>query len=171
MITCASVAAYGCSLGDYHCLSWGSIPNFIPSHPCISSSCVFSLFFAWHISFLPLFFPDMFSSPMWTDLTHVRDPYLRSLADKFPDVVPGATADNTTLTYLNGLRDGALGPPSFPRLLCCRRQPPMLPCICLVSFKRPLLHPWFSQPFTASVWRTMVLVYSLPLVIHSHRRS
>ena len=120
-----------------------------------------------------LFFPDIFSSPMWTDLAHVRDPYLRSLADKLPDVVLGARADNTTLTYLNGLRDGSLVPPSFPRLLCCRRQPPMLPCICLVSFKRPLLHPWFSQPFTASVWRTMVLVYSLPLVIriHSHRRS
>ena len=118
-----------------------------------------------------LFFPDIFSSPIWTDLTHVRDPYLRSLADKLPDVVLGARADNTTLTYLNGLRVAALGPPSFPRLLCCRRQPPMLPCICLVSFKRPLLHPWFSQPFTASVWRTMVLVYSLPLVLHSHRRS
>ena len=69
------------------------------------------------------------------------------------------------------LRDCAHGPPSFPKLLCCRRHPPMLPCICSVSFKRPLLHPWFSQPFTASVWRTMLLVYSLPLVIHSHRRS
>ena len=118
-----------------------------------------------------LFFPDIFSSPMLTDLTHVRDPYLRSLADKLPDVVLGGRTDNTTLTYLNGLRDGALGPPSFPRLLCCRRQPPMLPCICLVSFKGLLLHPWFSQPLTASVWRTMVLVYSLPLVIHSHPRS
>ena len=69
------------------------------------------------------------------------------------------------------LRDCAHGPPSFPKLLCFRRHPPMLPCICSVSFKRPLLHPWFSQPFTASVWRTMLLVYSLPLVIHSHRRS
>ena len=52
---------------------------------------------------------------MWTDLTHVRDPYLRSLADKLPDVVLGARADNTTLTCLNGLRDAALRPLSFPR--------------------------------------------------------
>ena len=51
-----------------------------------------------------LFFPDVFSSPIWTDLTHVRDPYLRSLADKLPDVVLGARADNTTLTYLNGFK-------------------------------------------------------------------
>ena len=51
-----------------------------------------------------LFFPDIFSSPMWTDLAHARDPYLRSLAEKLPDVVLGARADNTTLTYLNGLR-------------------------------------------------------------------
>ena len=63
-----------------------------------------------------LFFPDIFSSPMWTDPTHVRDPYLRSFADKLPDVVLGARADNTTLTYLNGLRDGALGPPSFSEI-------------------------------------------------------
>ena len=77
-----------------------------------------------------LFLPDIFSSPMWTDLTHVRDPYLRSLADKLPDVVLGATADNTTLTYLNGLRDGVLGPPSFPRLLCCRGN--LLCCLVFV---------------------------------------
>ena len=67
------------------------------------------------------------------------------------------------------LRDGALGPPSFPRLLCYRLLPPMLPCFCLVFFKRPLLHPRFSQPCTASVRRTMLLVYSLLLVTHSHR--
>ena len=171
MITCASVAAYGCSLGDYHCLSWGSIPNFIPPHPCISSSCVFSVFFAWHISFLPFVLSRHLLQPYVDRPQPCTGPLPTQLADRSPDVVLGARADNTTLTYLNGLRDGALGPPSFPRLLCCRRQPPMLPCICLVSFKRPLLHPWFSQPFTASVWRTMVLVYSLPLVIHSHRRS
>ena len=63
------------------------------------------------------------------------------------------------------LRDGAVGPPSFLRLLCYRLHPPSLPCICLVSFKRPLLHPRFSQPCTASVGCTMLLV------IHSHRRS
>ena len=40
---------------------------------------------------------------MWTDLTHVREPYLRSLADKLPDVL-GAIAYNTTLTYLNGFK-------------------------------------------------------------------
>ena len=51
-----------------------------------------------------LLFPDIFSCPMWTDLTHVRDPYLRSLADKLPDVVIGARADNTTLAYLNGFK-------------------------------------------------------------------
>ena len=41
---------------------------------------------------------------MWTDLTHVRDPYLRCLPDKLPDVVLGARADNTTLTYPNGFK-------------------------------------------------------------------
>ena len=41
---------------------------------------------------------------MWTDLTHVRDPYLRCLADKLPEVVLGARADNVTLTYLNGFK-------------------------------------------------------------------
>ena len=79
------------------------IPAF--HHPVSSR---FSLHGIYPLSLL--FFPDIFSSPMWTDLTHVRDPYLRSLADKLPDVVIGARADNTTLTYLNGFRDGALGP-------------------------------------------------------------
>ena len=51
-----------------------------------------------------LFFPDAFSSPIWTDLTHVQDPYLCSLADKLPDVVLGARVDNATLTYLNGFK-------------------------------------------------------------------
>ena len=162
------MTAYGRSLGDYHCLLWRSIPNLIPPHPCISSSCVFSVFFAWHISSLPFVLSRHLLQP-YVDRPHPCT--LRSLADKLPDVVLGARADNTSLTYLNGLRDGALGPPSFPGLLCCRRQPPMLSGICLVSLKRPLLHPRFSQPFTASVWRMMVLVYSLPLVIHSHRRS
>ena len=129
----------------------------------------FSLYGIYPLSLL--FFPDIFSSPMWTDLTHVRDPYLRSLADKLPDVVLGARADNTRARLSQQFKRWRSWAPSFPRLLCCRRQPPMLPCICLVSFNRPLLHPWFSQPFTASVWRTMVLVYSLPLVIHSHRKS
>ena len=171
MITCASVAAYGCSLVDYHCLLWVRSPILFHPFPVFHHpvSSRFSLHGIYPFSLL--FFPDIFSSPMWTDLTHVRDPYLRSLADKLPDVVLGARADNTTLTFLNGLRDAAIGPPTFPRLLCCRRQPPMLPCICLVSFKRPLLHPWSSQPFTASVWRMMVLVYSLTRVLHSYRRS
>ena len=47
-----------------------------------------------------LFFLDVFSNPMWSDLTHVQDPYLHCLADKLPEVVLGARADNTTLTYL-----------------------------------------------------------------------
>ena len=129
-----------------------SIPNFISPHPCISSSCVFSVFLAWHISSLPFVLSRL--------LLQTSSPALF-----------GARADNTTLTYLNGFKRWRSWASSFPRLLCCRRPPPMLPCICLVSFKRPLLHPWFSQPFTASVWRTILLVYSLPLVIHSHRRS
>ena len=149
----------------------GPIPNF-----CFSPSLYFIILclpgFACMAYILSLlFFLDVFSSPMWTDLTHVEDPYQRLLADKLPEVVLGARADNTTLTYLNGFKRWRSWASSFPRLLCCRRPPPMLPCICLVSFKRPLLHPWFSQPFTASVWRTILLVYSLPLVIHSHRRS
>ena len=41
---------------------------------------------------------------MWTDLTHVQDPYPRRLADKLPDVVLGARGDDTTLTYLNGFK-------------------------------------------------------------------
>ncbi|XP_068670270.1 nucleotide-binding oligomerization domain-containing protein 2-like isoform X2 [Montipora foliosa] len=56
------------------------------------------------------------------------------------------------------LNDGAPGPPSFPRLLCYQLHPPMLPCTCLVSFKRPLLHPRCSQPCTASAGRTILLV-------------
>ena len=31
---------------------------------------------------------------MWTDLTHVQDPYLRRLADKLPEVVLGARLDS-----------------------------------------------------------------------------
>ena len=56
-----------------------------------------------------LFLLDVFSSPMWTDLTHVQDPYLRRLADKLPEVVLGARADNTTLTDLNGFKMALLG--------------------------------------------------------------
>ena len=69
------------------------------------------------------------------------------------------------------LNDGAPGPPSFPRLLCYQLHPPMLPCTCLVSFKRPLLHPRSGQPCTASAERTILLVCSLQLIIHSHRKS
>ena len=50
------------------------------------------------------FSPDVFSSPMWTELTHVQDPYLRRLVDKLPEVVLGSRADNTTLNYLNGFK-------------------------------------------------------------------
>ena len=61
--------------------------------------------FLWMAYILSLFCSSQISSPaLWTDLTHARDPYLSSLADKLPDVVLGARADNTTLTYLNGFK-------------------------------------------------------------------
>lgn len=69
------------------------------------------------------------------------------------------------------LNDGALGPPSFPRLLCYQLHLPMLPCTCLVFFSRPVLHPLSSQPCTVSVGRMISLVWSLQLVILSHKRS
>ena len=62
-----------------------SIPNFISPHPCISSSCVFSVFLAWHISSLPFVLSRL--------LLQTSSPALF-----------GARADNTTLTYLNGFK-------------------------------------------------------------------
>ena len=78
-VTCASVASYGRSLGDYRCLSWRPIPKI-----CFSSSLYFIILclpgFACMAYILSLLFSlDVFSSPMWTDLTHVQDPYLRRL--------------------------------------------------------------------------------------------
>ena len=63
-----------------------------------------------------LFFPDVFSSPMWTDLTHVQDLYLRRLADKLPDAVLGAGADNTTTTFLNGVKRWRSLASKFPEI-------------------------------------------------------
>ena len=51
---------------------------------------------------------------MWTDLTHVEDPYLRLLADKLPEVVLGARADYATLTYLNGFKRWRSWTSKFP---------------------------------------------------------
>ena len=77
-------------------------------------SSQFSLYGIYPLSLL--FFPDVFSSPMWTDLTHVQDPYLRRLVDKLPDVVLGARADNTTLTYLNGFKRWRSWASKFPEI-------------------------------------------------------
>ena len=71
---------------------------------CLSLVLSFALFF----SYLPLFASfvstDVFSSPMWADLNHVKDPSLRRLVEKLPEVVLGSRADNTTLSYLNGFK-------------------------------------------------------------------
>ena len=48
--------------------------------------------------------PDVFSGPMWSELSHVRDPFLKQLADRLPEIVLGSRADGTTLTYLNGFK-------------------------------------------------------------------
>ena len=63
-----------------------------------------------------LFFPDVFSSPIWTDHTHVQDPYLRRLADRLPDAVLGAGADNTTTTFLNGVKRWRSLASKFPEI-------------------------------------------------------
>ena len=92
----------------------GPIPNF-----CFSPSLYFIILclpgFACMAYILSLlFFLDVFSSPMWTDLTHVEDPYQRLLADKLPEVVLGARADYATLTYLNGFKRWRSWTSKFP---------------------------------------------------------
>ena len=69
-------------------------------------SCILSLCFS----------PNVLSSPMWTELTHVQDPCLRRLADKLPEVVLGSRADNTTLTYLNGFKRWRSWASKFPEI-------------------------------------------------------
>ena len=114
-VMCASVAMYGHSLGDYFCSLWVVFPMFCVTPPlriiilcfprgCLS--CILSLCFS----------PDVFSSPMWTELTHVQDPYLRRLADKLPEVVLGSRADNTTLTYLNDFKRWRPWASKFPEI-------------------------------------------------------
>ena len=49
-------------------------------------------------------FLDVFSSPLWLELTHVQDPSLRLSANKLPQVVLGSRADSTTATYLCGFK-------------------------------------------------------------------
>ena len=155
---CASVAAYGHSLGDYFCSLWVAFPMFCVTPPlriiilCFPRrcpSCILSLCFS----------PDVFSSPMWTELTHVQDPYRCRLADKLPEVVLGSRADNTTLTYLNGFKRWRSWASKFPEITVLPATPAfVLPCTCLVSFKRSLLHPRSSQPCTASAGHTILLV-------------
>ena len=70
-----------------------------------------------------LLFLDVFSSPVWTDLTHVQDPYLRRLADNLPEVVLGARADNTTLTYLNGFKRWRSWASKFPGIIVLPAAP------------------------------------------------
>ena len=53
---------------------------------------------------------------MWTERTHVQDPFLRRLADKLPEVVLGSRADNTTLTYLNGFKRWRSWASKFPEI-------------------------------------------------------
>ena len=64
-----------------------------------------STFFLFTLSLFSIFvFLDVFSSPMWSELSHVQDPSLRLLANKLPEMVLSARADSTTATYLNGFR-------------------------------------------------------------------
>ena len=60
---------------------------------------------------------------MWTDLTHVQDPYLRRLADKLPDAVLGAGADNTTFTYLSGFKRWRSLASKFPEITVLQAAP------------------------------------------------
>lgn len=76
-------------------------------------SCILSLCFS----------PDVFSSPMWTELTHVQDPNLRRLADKLPEVVLGSRAVNTTLTYLNGFKRWHSWASKFPEITVLSATP------------------------------------------------
>ena len=130
---------------------------FFLSHPCVSSSFVPSQLFM--PSIYPLSFcsfqtsspaPCGTSSPTYRTLTYAvwltSYPKLSLVPEQIILHSPISTA----------LNDGALGPPSFPRLLCYQLHPPMLPCTCVVSFKRPLLQPRSSQPCTASVGRMIL---------------
>ena len=92
------------------------------------------------------------NSPMYRTLSY--DVWLISY-QKLPLAPEQIILHSPISTVLN---DGALGPPSFPRLLCYQLHPPMLPCTCLVFFSRPLLHSRSSQPCTASVGRMISLV-------------
>ena len=101
-----------------------------------------------------LFFPDVFSSPMWTDLIHVQDPYLRCLADKLPEVVLGARADNTTLTYLSGFKRWRSWASKFPEITVLPAAPAyvalyLLRCPSSVHFSIPGLVSLVQHPMGA----------------------
>ena len=156
-VTCASVAAYGHSLGDYFCSLWVAFPMFCVTPPlrivilcfprgCLS--CILSLCFS----------PNVFSSPMWTELTHVQDPYLRRLADKLPEVVLGSTAYNTTLTYLNGFKGWRTWASKFPEITVLPATPAFVALYLLSVLQASTSPSRSSQPCTASAGRTILLV-------------
>ena len=73
--------------------------------------------FLLHFLFFSIFvFLDVFSRAMWSELSHVQDPSLRLLANKSPEVVLSARADNATGTYLNGFRRWRSWAPKFPEI-------------------------------------------------------
>ena len=61
-------------------------------------------------------FSDVFASPMWAELTDVKAPSLRCLAEKLPEIVLGSRADSTTLTYLNGFKRWRAWANRFPEV-------------------------------------------------------
>ena len=74
-------------------------------------------FFLFTLSLFSIFvFLDVFSSPMWSELSHVQDPSLRLLANKLPEMVLSARADSTTATYLNGFRRWRSWASKFPEI-------------------------------------------------------
>ena len=156
-VTCASVAAYGLSLGDYYCSPWVAFPMFCVTPPlrfiilCFPRRCL-----SYILS--PCFFQTSFPAICGPSSLMYRTLIYAIWLTSYPklSLVQAQIILNSPIS--TALNDGAPGPPSFPRLLCYQLHPPMLPCTCLVSFKRPLLHHRSSQPCRASAGRTILLV-------------
>ena len=83
---------------------------------CLSLVLSFALFFSYQPLFASFVSTDVFSSPMWADLNHVKDPSLRRLVEKLPEVVLGSRADNTTLSYFNSFKRWCAWACKFPEV-------------------------------------------------------
>ena len=83
----------------------GRSPFFTFPYPRISSFYVFSVFFAWHISSFHFVLSRRLLQP-YVDRSHSCAGPLPSPfgCQVIPEVVLGARADNTTLTYLSGFK-------------------------------------------------------------------